>query len=600
MFASLKMFSKLNQLKEIVANAVGNAVFATRVVGRLGVVGRLTPRGLMRFARRLNSLTVRPHHAVMLHASSRPQAVALVANGLSPHPLRLTYAEFDAAANQMVNAIRAHGVKTGAKVGLMMHNCSEYMIAQEGLPRMGAAAVQIGYRLKAAEVGYIVEHARPAVLIVGFNCTETAVEALELVGHQPTLVIVVGSESAALAPLSSKSSMSPIRQTLEKDNRWLKWETALSSASAADIPHREPSDGGSLIVYTSGTTGKPKGAKRMLSETRVSPVLDLLNQIGARADESHLVTCPLYHAAAPAFTKMVLSLGGKVVLASGFDAENVLKLIARERITSAFMVPTQLARLASLDDSVRRCHDTSSLRWVMSGAAPLPTETAAQFQRCFGPILWNFYGATETGTVSLAGPADHAERPGTVGRLLRDNHALLLDDFRQVVKVGEIGELWIRNGMIIGGYHNNTKATAEACLDGYFSVGDLARFDEDGYLYMESRKHDMIISGGVNIYPREIEEVLHRHPAIREAAILGVPSLQWGESVCAFVVRSGSAEIFAEEIVAYCRRQLADYKCPKRVEFLDELPRNPTGKVLKRVLRQLVSSERRGTKVSCD
>jgi fatty-acyl-CoA synthase len=222
----------------------------------------------------------------------------------------------------------------------------------------------------------------------------------------------------------------------------------------------------------------------------------------------------------------------------------------------------------------------------MNGAAPLPTDTARAFQEQYGPILWNFYGATETGLVSLAGPADHVARPGTVGRLLRGNAIRILSEDGTELPRGDIGELWVKNDMLIAGYHRNDKATAASTRDGYFSVGDLAQIDEDGYLYLASRKHDMIISGGVNIYPREIEDHLHIHPSIADAAIIGVPNAEWGESICAFVVRVPDANLSAEDVIEHCREELADYKRPRRVEFVDELPRNPTGKIDKKKLRK--------------
>ena len=563
----------LKRLKE----TVERGVFAGRTVLGLGVVGRMSARGLLSFSRRLDGLKFRPHLAVMLHASCRPGALAVASEGT-----RLTYGAFDAVLNRFANSLRARGLGPGAKVAFMMHNSVDYVIAQEAVPRFGGSAVQIGYRLKAAEVAHIFTNSEPDAVIIDAQFASTIERAIEIADHRPRVVMTVGPVDDAL----------PRSTALSSSVEWISWDQALEESSEEDVPKDMSGDGGSVIVYTSGTTGKPKGAKRSLSETGVAAVLDMLSQIGASADEKHLIVCPLYHSAAPAFGKMVLSLGGAIVVHRSFDPEAVLETIEREKITSAFMVPTQLSRLASVDPAIIKRTDTSSLRWVMSGAAPLPSETAARFQKAFGPILWNFYGATETGTVTLAGPADHAARPGTVGRLLRETEALILDDDRKPVPAGEVGELWIRNSMIISGYHGNAKATADSSLNGYFSVGDLARLDPDGFLFIESRKHDMIISGGVNIYPAEIEDVLHRHPAIREAAVIGRPDAEWGESICAFVVVNVGREISTDEIESHCRSEMADYKRPRHVQFIDELPRNPTGKVLKRVLRESVEATR--------
>jgi fatty-acyl-CoA synthase len=283
----------------------------------------------------------------------------------------------------------------------------------------------------------------------------------------------------------------------------------------------------------------------------------------------------------------MMALGATIVLMNHFDPEGALDVIQKERITCTLMVPTMLIRISNLPDATIRNYDTSSLRWVMSGAAPLTTETARRFMEKFGPVLWNFYGATETGLVTLAGPGDHVTRPGTIGKAMRGNSIRLLDDAGNAVKPGEIGELYARNPTMIAGYHRNADATQSSQREGHFSVGDLGRVDADGYYYLESRKHDMVISGGVNIYPREIEDHLHTHPAILEAAVVGVPDPEWGESLRAFVVVRDGEHVSEAEVIDFCRKGLADFKRPRKVTFVAELPRNPTGKILKRELRDL-------------
>jgi fatty-acyl-CoA synthase len=279
-------------------------------------------------------------------------------------------------------------------------------------------------------------------------------------------------------------------------------------------------------------------------------------------------------------------VGGTVILAEHFEPEAFLETVARERATSAFLVPTMLGRLTALPDAVLRRHDVSSLRWLLSGAAPLPTETARRIEAHFGPILYNFYGATETGMVTLAGPGEHTARPGTIGRALMGNEIRLLGEDGREVPVGEVGEMFVKSTMLVGGYHGDADATRGAMKDGFFSVGDMARVDADGYYYLADRKHDMVISGGVNIYPQEIEQHLHNHPAILESAVIGVPDPDWGESLKAFVVLRPGARLELEELRTWCRSALADYKCPKHVQFVDALPRSPTGKVLKRELKK--------------
>jgi acyl-CoA synthetase (AMP-forming)/AMP-acid ligase II len=298
------------------------------------------------------------------------------------------------------------------------------------------------------------------------------------------------------------------------------------------------------------------------------------------------VTCPLYHSAAPAFVSMVMSVGGCCVILPHFDPELALRTIERERITSALMVPTMYSRLVAVPPETLRRYDTSSLKWLMSGAAPLPTELARRVEDAFGPILYNFYGATETGTVTIALPGEHTARPGTIGRAIPGNDIKLFGPDGKEVPEGQVGELYVKNAMLMDGYFGNQKATDDATKQGMISVGDLAWRDADGYYYLADRKTDMVISGGVNIYPWEIEQRLHEHPAVFEAAVVGVPDAEWGESLAAYVVLRQGKSCEAEELREWVRQTLADYKRPRHVVFIESLPRNPTGKILKRELKQ--------------
>jgi fatty-acyl-CoA synthase len=493
---------------------------------------------------------------VMLHAQVRPDRLA-VADGRR----RLTYGEFEREVNQVAHALSSLGVGPGDRVAIMLPNCVEYLVILQALPRVGASAVQIGTRLKTGEIEYILGNAQPRAFLY---------HAM-FAGEVETACQRAGVPAAA---------------RLEIDDEGGSYQ-ALVGAQPGDQP---PSLGGktadsSVIVYTSGTTGKPKGASRNMSRTGLDAVADMIASVGIQHTDVHLVVCPLYHSAAPAFALIMKSLGGSVVVTDHFDPEAILATIEREKVTCAFMVPTQLVRLTALEPAARRRYDLSSLRWILSGAAPLTTETARRFQEAYGPILWNFYGATETGLVTLAGPGDHGSRPGTVGRVLTGNQIRVIGENGNELPIGGIGELYVRNSMLITGYHGDKASTDKAMKEGFFSVGDLARVDSDGFVYLASRVHDMVISGGVNIYPAEIEEHLHRHPDVMEAAVVGVPDDEWGERLVAFVVTRPGAGLTAEEVIQFCREGLADYKRPRQVEFMDALPRNPTGKVLKRELR---------------
>jgi fatty-acyl-CoA synthase len=543
------------------------AVFFANVLRASKVVQPIRPASFAHFVKGARQTKPGPHLALMFHAAAHPDKEAIVEYG-DNGVRRLSWGELDATVNRLAHALVTRGVRGGSRIAIMLPNGSEYLIAQQALARLGATAVQIGYRLKAGEIAYILENSEPTATIVHHDYIGPMLEARKQAGRGGAMLIV----GADVTPGSPEME---------------DWDRALA-AESPDLPPRVTGgDGGGVIVYTSGTTGKPKGANRAWKKTGLESVADMILQVGMRADDRHLVTCPLYHSAAPAFVAIMMSLGATVVLQNHFEPEAALDIIQTERVTSSLMVPTMLIRMSNLPADTLAKYDTSSLRWIMSAAAPLTTEAARRFMQQFGPVLWNFYGATETGLVTLAGPHDHVSRPGTIGRRLRGNEIRLLDDSGKPVAVGEVGELYARNPTLISGYHGNEDATRSSLRDGFFSVGDVGRMDADGYYYLESRKTDMVISGGVNIYPREIEDHLSTHPAILEAAVIGVPDPEWGETLRAFIVLRNGEQLSETDVINFCREQLADYKRPRKVTFLAEMPRNPTGKILKRELREI-------------
>jgi fatty-acyl-CoA synthase len=585
------MLERLDQLRA----RVRDTWFIARVLRKTGVIAfeqRMPHLGQLVGA--APHATIGPDVVLLLHGLTQPAKEAIVEYG-ERGVRRLRWGELHAAVNRLCHALISRGAGVGARVALMLPNGVEYLIAQAALARLGATAVQIGYRSKPPEIAHILDNAEPRALVVHSRYLDAVRAAQASAGNHSPVIVVEGERER------------PGEMSGEGPGSLVDWDRALAAASPELPPtasalftqlsqrlgtivrpadSEDPDDGGGVIIYTSGTTGKPKGASRSWRQTGLASVADLIDRVGIRADERHLTVCPLYHSAAPAFVAMTFALGGTIVLQTHFDPEAALALIEKEAITSTLMVPTMLVRLTALPAETRKRYDTSSLRWIMSGAAPLPTETARLVQEQLGPILWNFYGSTETGLVTLAGPDDHAARPGTIGRAMRGNEIRLLGEDGHPVIPGQIGELYVKNQTLIAGYHKNHQATSDATRDGLFSVGDLARVDADGFYYLESRKHDMVISGGVNIYPREIEDHLHAHPAILEAAIVGVPDPEWGESLKAFIVLREGHHLTAAQVVDHCRAALADFKRPRHVAFIAELPRNPTGKVLKRTLRE--------------
>jgi len=556
------------QLRDRLARARSTGrqgVAVARILTHAGLPA-MRPGALARFLRSALRAVWGPHLALTFQSKLRPDAAAVA----DPHR-RLTYGELEREVNQLAHALVALGVGPGERAAIMLPNCIEFVAALCALPRIGATAVQMSHRLKAGEIAYLLENSAPRAILYHADHAGELEGARRALGRQATdQLVVVGRENGGEANAPGRA-----------------YHQLLAGQRGDSPPARRSHDSGGVITYTSGTTGKPKGARRRFGQTGLQAAADFVDQVGMSHRDRHLVVCPLYHSAAPAFAMMMLTLGASLYVLDHFDAEEVLALIEREQLTSTFMVPTMLVRLTALAPEVRAHYDTSSLRWVMSGAAPLAAETARRFQDSFGPVLWNFYGATETGLVTLAGPGDHAARPGTVGRALAGNELRILDEGGRVLPPGQVGELYVQSAMLITEYHGDEAATRGAMRDGFFSVGDLARIDQDGYVYLAARVHDMVISGGVNIYPAEIEEHLHRHPDIIEAAVVGVPDDEWGEHLRAFVVRRPGSHIGEAEVVQYCRDGLADFKRPREVVFVDSLPRNPTGKVLKRELRAM-------------
>jgi fatty-acyl-CoA synthase len=281
-------------------------------------------------------------------------------------------------------------------------------------------------------------------------------------------------------------------------------------------------------------------------------------------------------------------LGCTIVLMDEFKPEHFLDLVERHKVTTTALVPTMLHRLLQLGPKKLAQHDTRTLRIIFSGGAPLPGPLAIEAMDQFGDILFNFYGATETGLVTLARPDDLRAAPGTIGRALPGNEIRLLREDGTEAGVGEVGELYAKNALLVAGYHKDEAATKESMKEGFFSVGDLARRDRDGRYFIEGRKRDMVISGGVNVYPAEVEGVLETHPEVAEVAVVGVEDAEWGERVRAFVVKRAGSGLDEGTLKGWARERLAGPKVPRDVVFIEHLPRNPTGKVLKRELRAWV------------
>jgi acyl-CoA synthetase (AMP-forming)/AMP-acid ligase II len=336
------------------------------------------------------------------------------------------------------------------------------------------------------------------------------------------------------------------------------------------------------MIYTSGTTGHPKGAWRP-NGVNVENVLQVISIFELGQSDVHLMCGPGYHSAVAFFSALHQVLGATIVLQPKFEAEDALDLIERHRVTTAFMAPTLLQRL--VDAQGRRTRDVSSLRALILGAAPCPHALKGRAEAAFGQVLWEFYGATETGINTVLRPEDQLRKPGSCGTALPGQEIRLVDAGGNEVPIGEPGELMVRNTWLAE-YYQRPDATSKSLHDGFFSVGDVAYRDAEGYYYICDRQVDMVISGGVNIYPAEVEAALHAHPAVMDVAVIGVPDDQWGESVKAVVQLRPGAAVSAEELISFAAQRVAGYKKPRSIDFVDEMPRDAAGKLLKSRIRE--------------
>jgi long-chain acyl-CoA synthetase len=368
------------------------------------------------------------------------------------------------------------------------------------------------------------------------------------------------------------------------------YEEALAEAAEGEVDPADVIGDGwpTVMAYTSGTTGRPKGVAIGADDfrRRAESVAAGGARWGLGPDDVHLAVGPLYHSGPSYWAQMHLALGATVVVMVRWDAEQALAIIERDRVTSTHMVPANFQRILALPEATRDRYDLSSLKLVLHAAAPCPVPLKRAFMDFVGADkVWEYYGASEGGGTVIS-PADWLEHPGSVGKPFPGNEFVILDDDGDLLPVGEVGTVWVNPAASSFEYHNDKAKTAASHREGFFTVGDAGYLDADGYLYLADRKSDMVITGGVNVYPREIEECLLGHDEIVDCAVLGLPDDEWGEVLYALVQRAAASSLDADGVVAYVREHLADYKRPRIVEFVEELPRDPNGKVRKPKLRE--------------
>jgi acyl-CoA synthetase (AMP-forming)/AMP-acid ligase II len=506
-----------------------------------------------------------PPDYLTLHAATRGDALAVVDDRPGALPVRWTFAMLETQANRLANALLALGARRGDKVAWCGPNSTGVVRMIHAARKIGVVAVPLNYRLTAEEMQYVVDDSDAVLAYVD---AEHAPLFAEIRTRLPRLreVLVFGG-----AALDGQRDVEP-----------------LVAAASACVP--PAATGGAAVpqsmIYTSGTTGKPKGAVRPPPDRAQQAAL--MARIGYGPDDVYLTTGPLYHSGPGAFMAMAHTLGATAVLQRRFDAEDWLRLIDRYRVTTTFGAPAPVRMACGLPPEVKARYDVASMKRFVANAAPWSFALKKAYLADFpADSLFEVYGSTELGVNTVLGPEDQLRKPGSCGRPAPMVEIRLFDDDgREVTAPYVPGELAVRSPSVFATYHKAEAKAAEDRRGDFQTVGDVAYFDEEGYFYICDRKKDMIISGGVNVYPAEIEAVIDAHPAVHDVAVIGVPSDAWGESVHAIVVPHAGRTLAEADVLAWCREHLAGFKLPRSVSFAGEIPRNASGKILKKVLRE--------------
>jgi acyl-CoA synthetase (AMP-forming)/AMP-acid ligase II len=498
------------------------------------------------------------------HAETSPERPAVIVDaGGGGHPSATTFGELNALVNRVAHALVDLGGWRGDRLVWCGPNSLEVMATIHAARKAGLTAVPLSYRFNSDEMAYVIDNSDATVVVVD---AEQAPLIERVTQHLPKVkaILTFGGE----APPGFHA-----------------WSAALADQPSDEPPEAPDTTAGASMIYTSGTTGKPKGALR--TTTDPATVYALLEELGLRfGDEIHLTTGPLYHSGPLAFASLAHTMASPVVIMRRFDAATWLRLVAEHKVTNTFSAPTQLKRIVSLPPGELARADLGSMRCLVANAAPVPYALKQEVVAKLGDwFLYEVYGSTELGIVTVLKPEDQLRKPGSCGKTYGGIRVRIVCDDGTEAGVDEPGELFIRTTLAMDGYHRTEEQLSELDAGEWKSVGDVASMDAEGYLSIRDRKKDMIISGGVNIYPAEIEAVLYAHPQILDAAVIGVPDDEWGESVFAIVQAKPGEALDLDELERFVAERVGGYKRPRGYELRDELPRTDSGKLLKRTLR---------------
>ncbi len=503
---------------------------------------------------------IHPLHVQAQRLAGKP---AVIEDHPDGRRLTWTYAELNRQANRLAHVLLELGLKAGERIVVCGPNSAAGIRTGYARAKIGATSVPLNYRLTAEETAYIVEDSDAVLACVDAEQAETFARIRASIPRVRAILVFDGAAPAGL----------------------LDGDALVARASDAEPAVAPPTQGNSMI-YTSGTTGRPKGAVRPPLDP--AAIVPLIRHIGYVEDDVYLTTGPLYHSGPGGFLQVAHLLGNTAIIQRRFDAEDWLRLLQTYRVTTTFSAPTPIRLVVNLPAATKARYDRSSMKRMIANAAPWSFALKEQYLADFPEdSLWEVYGSTELGVDTVLAPKDQRRKPGSCGQPAPGVELKLFDEAgNEITEAGTPGEVFVRSANNFVSYHKAREKFDAGRREDFLSVGDIAYRDDEGFYYICDRKSDMIISGGMNVYPAEIEAAIERHPAVLEVAVFGIPSDEWGESVHAVVVPHPGRTLTADEVTTFARAHLAGYKVPRSITFAGELPKTGSGKILKRSLRE--------------
>ena len=535
---------------------VTDVPFNVRTLAEAGVIRPIRPDKLARIARELRRWGPSPAAGIAASAINHPEAI-----GVEDETGEYTFLQLHRRSNALARGLRDAGIGEGDGVAIMARNHHGFIEATLACSKLGANALYMNTSFAGPQFAAVIEREEPAALIYDEEFADLLSEARD----KDVTCFIAWSEGEGEQG-DGRAGDTTLEQLIEAND-----DSELDSG---------PEESSRFIILTSGTTGTPKGAQRSQPDN-LSPIAVLFSMIPMRAEQRTMIAAPLFHSWGFSHFMIGLSLGSTYVLRRRFDPEETLRATAKSGATTLVVVPVMLQRILDLDEATLDEYELPSLRVTAASGSVLPGPLATKWMDAFGDNLYNLYGSTEVAWATIGTPEDLREAPGTAGRPPRGTRLRIVDPDGNDVETGKTGRIFVANDMLFEGY---TGGGGKEELDGLLSTGDVGHLDDDGRLFVDGRDDDMIVSGGENVFPREVEDLLANHDAVAEVAVIGVDDDQYGQRLKAFIVTRDGSDLDVDAVKSHVKSNLANYKVPRDVEFLDSLPRNATGKVLKREL----------------